>query len=467
MRSLTFKLMLAFLAISLIGAVLASVFARWITVQEFDRLVLDQAQSNFMAEVTTYYETHGSWIGVTDYLRQKTQASQPPPRPDNTGNVRQPPPQNDGGVRPPLPIPIILIDQNGDVIHPVPPYRLGDYIPPEKLAQGIPVKINGLVVGTILATGSAPPLSDQEQQYLDRTNQALLVSALGAVVIALLWSVVFARTLTKPVRELTGAIRAMAKGKLGVALPVRSRDEIGELTIAFNQMSIDLARANQLRRQMTADIAHDLRTPLTVIGGYIESLRDGVLEPSPARFDVMHQEVQHLQHLVEDLRTLSLADAGELKLNRQRIAPRTLLEQTASAFKYQAEQKQIALQVIAEPGLPEITVDEIRIAQVLGNLVSNALRYTSEGGRIVLSAQRQARQVRLSVEDNGAGIAPDALPHIFERFYRGDASRQQSDSESGLGLAIAKSLVEAHGGTITVRSEGIGKGSTFSVCLPN
>jgi signal transduction histidine kinase len=466
MRSLTFKLMLAFLAISLIGAVLASVFARWITVQEFDRLVLDQAQTNFMAEVTAYYETHGSWIGATEYFRQKAQASQPPPRPDNTGNVRQPPPQNDGGVRLPPLVPIILIDQNGYVIHPVPPYRLGDFIPPEKLAQGIPVNINGRVVGTILATGSAPPLSVQEQQYLDRTNQALLISAFGAVMIALLLGIVFARTLAKPVRELTRAIRAMAQGKLGVAAPVRSRDEIGELTIAFNQMSVDLARANQLRRQMTADIAHDLRTPLTVIGGYIESLRDGVLEPNPTRFDVLHQEVQHLQHLVEDLRTLSLADAGELKLNRQRIAPLTLLEQTASAFKHQAEQKQIALQVLAEPGLPEIAVDEIRIAQVLGNLVSNALRYTSDGGRIVLSAQRQVGQLRLSVEDDGAGIAPDALPQIFERFHRGDASRQQSDLESGLGLAIVRSLVEAHGGTITAKSEGVGKGSAFSVCLP-
>jgi two-component system, OmpR family, sensor histidine kinase BaeS len=173
---------------------------------------------------------------------------------------------------------------------------------------------------------------------------------------------------------------------------------------------------------MTADIAHDLRTPLTVIGGYIESLRDGVLEPNPARFDVMHQEVQHLQHLVEDLRTLSLADAGELKLDHQPIAPQLLLEQTASAFMHQAEQKQIGLQVFAEPGLPEIAVDEIRIAQVLGNLVSNALRYTPEDGQIILSARRESRRIVLSVQDNGAGIASDALPHVFERFYRADAS---------------------------------------------
>jgi signal transduction histidine kinase len=463
MRSLSMKLLLAFLAISLTGAAFASVLARWITVQEFNRLVMEQAQSNFMNEVTTYYQARGSWVGVTDYFRQKNQSPEQPPRPANPNNP-QPPPR-EPGTRPSAIVPIILIDQNGYVIHPVPPYRAGDYLAPDKLTQGIPVNINGKTVGTILAIGSAPPLSEAEQQYLERTNQALLLSALGATMLALLLSVVLARTLTKPLRELTGAIRAMAKGKLGVAVPVRSRDEIGELTKAFNQMSADLARSNQLRKQMTADIAHDLRTPLTVIGGYIESLRDGVLEANPERYDVMHQEVQHLQHLVEDLRTISLADAGELKLNRQCIAPQILLEQTASAFTPQAEQKQIALQVQVEAGLPEITIDEIRIAQVLGNLVSNALRYTPEGGHIALSAHRRANEIILAVADNGTGIAPDALPHIFERFYRADASRH-SESESGLGLAIAKSLVEAHGGTITAQSQGIGKGSTFCVHLP-
>lgn len=464
MRSLSLKLILAFVAVSLIGAVLASLFARWITEQEFNRLVMEQVQSNFMSEVMTYYTSRGSWAGVTEYFRQKAQSPQLQPRPANPNNP-QPLLPREQDSRQSAPVPIILIDQNGYVLHPVPPYRAGDFIAPEKLVQGIPVVINGKMVGTILALGSAPPLSEQEQQYLDRTNQAIFVSALVALMIALVLSIILARTLTRPLRELANAIRAMAKGKLGVAVPVRSRDEIGELTTAFNQMSADLARSNQLRKQMTADIAHDLRTPLTVIGGYIESLRDGVLEANPDRLDVMHQEVQHLQRLVEDLRTLSLADSDELKLNRQRIPPQTLLEQTTSSFKQQAEQKQIALRAKAEARMPEINVDEVRIAQVLGNLVSNALRYTSAGGEIMMSARRESKQIVLSVQDNGVGIAPDALPHIFERFYRADSARQ-SESESGLGLAIAKSLVEAHGGTITAMSEGHGKGSVFSIRLP-
>lgn len=468
MRSLAWKLMLAFLAISLTGAALASIFARWITVQEFDRLVLEQAQNTFLSEVTTYYQTRGSWIGVTDYFRQRAESRQPPPRePDKPPSQ---PPQTAGGAGQPPQVPVILIDQNGYVLHPVPPYRLGDYVPPKKLAPGKPVKIGDQVVGTILATGAAPPLDVREQQYLERTNLALLVSALGAVVIALLLSLVLARTLTHPVRDLRNAIRAMAQGTLGVAVPVRSRDELGQLTTAFNQMSADLARANQARRQMTADIAHDLRTPLSVIKGYCEGLRDGVLKPTPNTFQTMYQEAEHLSLLVEDLRTLSLADAGELKLTRQRVSPRELLERTAAAHQLRAEARQVALQVNAEASLPEVNVDPERMAQVLNNLVGNALRYTPAGGQITLAAMEMAatkndNAVHLTVRDTGAGIAPDDLPRIFDRFYRGDASRQQPSGESGLGLAIARSIVELHGGTITAASAP-GAGTTFTIALP-
>lgn len=488
MRSLAWKLMLAFLAISLTGAALASLFARWTTVREFDRLVLEQAQNNFLSEVMAYYQTHGSWTGVTEYFRQRAESRQSAPQ--EPGQPQSQPPQNTGGAQPPprepekpqppppqtagnarLPqVPVILIDQNGYVLHPVPPYRLGDYVPPEKLVQGKPVKIGDQVVGTILATGAAPPLDAREQQYLDRTNLALFVSALGAAAIALLLSLVLARTLTQPVRDLRNAIRAMAQGVLGVTVPVRSRDELGQLTTAFNQMSADLARANQARRQMTADIAHDLRTPLSVIKGYCEGLRDGVLKPTPNTFQTMYQEAEHLTLLVEDLRTLSLADAEELKLTRQRVSPRELLERTAAAHQLRAQERRVALQVNAEASLPEVDVDPERMAQVLNNLVGNALRYTPAGGRITLAAMEMVatkndKHLHLTVQDTGAGIAPDDLPRIFDRFYRGDASRGQQTGESGLGLAIAKSIVELHGGTITAES-ALGTGTMFTIALP-
>jgi signal transduction histidine kinase len=185
-----------------------------------------------------------------------------------------------------------------------------------------------------------------------------------------------------------------------------------------------------------------------------------VLKPTPDRFDTIHNEVTHLQRLVQDLRILSLADADELVLQRQPVPPGDLLERVSAAYQHALSQKGVDLQVQVQPGLPTVNVDPERVVQILGNLVSNALRYTPKGGRVVLSAYLQERFLCFSVQDNGVGIDPEALPHIFDRFYRADDARQ--GGESGLGLAIAKSLVEAHGGKIEVKSE-LGWGTKFVV----
>jgi two-component system sensor histidine kinase BaeS len=241
---------------------------------------------------------------------------------------------------------------------------------------------------------------------------------LGAAAIALALGVLLARTLTHPLRNLTEATRRMAQGKLEQQVPVRSKDEIGELAQSFNQMSADLMKANQARKQMTADIAHDLRNPLTVISGYLESLQDGKLNPTPERFATMQMEVQHLQHLVEDLRLLSLADSGELRLHLEPTAPAELLERVAAAYRHQADIQKIQLTVESDVNLPEIIIDIERMEQVIGNLISNALRYTSEGGEILLSAKQVPGSLILGVADNGSGISADILPHIFERSFQ-------------------------------------------------
>jgi signal transduction histidine kinase len=194
-------------------------------------------------------------------------------------------------------------------------------------------------------------------------------------------------------------------------------------------------------------------------------LSDGKLQGTPDVHKVMHHEARHLSHLVDDLHTLSLADAGELRLNLQGCLPYDLLTRTAAAYQVQAGEKNISLTVKARRDLPAVLADPDRMAQVLGNLVSNALRYTPEGGQIVLAALAGETHVSLQVQDTGAGILPDDLPHIFNRFYRADQSRQQQHGESGLGLAIARSIVEAHGGTITVESTR-GQGTTFTILLP-
>jgi signal transduction histidine kinase len=439
MRSLTLKLILATLLTSIIGIGLAAVLARVATGREFDRFIMDRSRVEFVASAATYYQAHGSWTGAGDYFRQL-------------------------GVPQRLPQ-FVLVDQEGTVITAAPSLRSGERITAKELARGKPVEVDGRKVGTVLDVGRAPELSDREAQYLASTNQALALAAAGAAAIALLLGVILARTLTRPLRDLTHAIQAMSRGELEQQVPVRSADELGMLTQAFNQMSADLTRSNALRGQMTADIAHDLRTPLTVITGYIEALRDGVLKPTADRFEAMHAEAQQLKRLVDDLRTLSLADAGELPLARQAIAPRTLLERLAAAFNHRAEQGSITLAVAADAALPAVNVDIERMVQVLENLVSNALRHTPAGGQIILSARTAAGATQLIVQDTGEGIPADVLPHIFDRFYRGDVSRSEQGSESGLGLAIAKSIVEAHGGTITAAST-LGHGTTFTVTIP-
>jgi signal transduction histidine kinase len=260
---------------------------------------------------------------------------------------------------------------------------------------------------------------------------------------------------------MTEATVEIAHGKLGRQVKVRSKDELGELASSFNQMSLDLERATLARRQMTADIAHDLRSPLSVISGYAEALSDGKLLGTPEVYTILNQETKHLNTLVEDLRLLSLADAGELSLLLQLISPQVILDRVAARYAVSARQKDITLRVESDAGLPEIKVDVERMQQVFDNLVVNAFRYTPAGGDVVLSAQADDQGVRLQVRDNGSGIAAEDLPHIFDRFYRGDKSRVEN-GESGLGLAIAKSIVEAHGGTITVEST-LGLGTTFTI----
>jgi signal transduction histidine kinase len=261
----------------------------------------------------------------------------------------------------------------------------------------------------------------------------------------------------------------VARGQLGLQVPVRTDDELGDLTQSFNQMSSDLAKAAQLRQQMTADIAHDLRTPLTVILGYAEALNDGKLKGDPEIYQALHQQARHLTRLVEDLRTLSLADAGQLSLRRQAVDPVSLLEHTVLAYAGQAEARGVTLRLENGSDIPAVIVDPDRVVQVIGNLISNALRHTPTGGEIVLSAEGPGSNtatpiVQLRVRDSGPGINPDDLPHIFDRFYRGDKARQ-ADGASGLGLAIARSLVEAHGGRIWAENQPQGFAFVFSLPL--
>ena len=249
------------------------------------------------------------------------------------------------------------------------------------------------------------------------------------------------------IRELTEATHEVAGGNLGLQVSVRSKDEMGELATAFNKMSADLARSSNARKQMTADIAHELRTPLSLILGHAEAVHDGVLPPSTENFEIIREEAARLEHLVNDLRTLSLADAGELSINEQEVSPEKLLNDLQATYSYNASQKDVKIQLEVAPEIPMLTIDPGRMTQVLTNILDNALRHTPQGGQIKLAARKVDEGIELSIQDSGPGVKGEDANRIFERFYRTDSARHRDDGGSGLGLAIAKSIVEMHNGT--------------------
>ena len=248
-------------------------------------------------------------------------------------------------------------------------------------------------------------------------------------------------------------------------MPVTSQDELGQLTETFNKMSQDLFEADQKRKRLTADITHDLSTPLQIISGYIEMIEDGQISLSPQRIEVIKTEVEHLRRLVGDMTTLTQAESGGLEIQLQSIAAARLLERIYQTYQPIAGQKGVALELDISADLPQIHVDEGRMVQVLKNLVENALRYTPAGGRIRLSADL-SEQVNLRVSDSGDGIEPEDLPYVFDRFYRADKHRSGGSGKLGLGLAICKALVETQGGTIRAESAGRGQGTSVVVSFP-
>ena len=450
MRSRSQKLTLAFLAVGVIGILLVATVVRLQTQRQFNQFVLNQYQAELIQELANYYTINGSWENIQAIIVRTPNSNEMMGR-NMARNWA----------------PVTLLDENRIVVFGGVRYRIGMEIPRQPGDNSVPVEVNGETVGWVLFdTFRRDPNfpNSPEAVFLTNMNRAILSGAIGAIVLALLLGALLARTIARPVQDLTEATQVIAQGKLGHQVPVHTKDEIGRLATSFNQMSADLADSVQQRRQMTADIAHDLRTPLSVIMGYTESLSDGKFTGSPDIYRIMHKETQHLSRLIEDLRTLSLADSGELPLTRRAVNPNELLARIAEAYEVKAQEKQIHLSVNVPDDLPQIEVDPDRMVQVLGNLVNNALRFTPEMGEIGLTAVTHATSLLIQVKDTGAGIAPADLPHIFSRFYRGDASRQHN-GESGLGLAIARSIVEAHGGHIKAESN-LGQGTTFTITLP-
>jgi signal transduction histidine kinase len=460
--SLVWKLTLAFILVAVTSTVVVALFIRLTSNDRLIELILDQQRSDLKVSLTDYYELKGSWTGIAQNwqaLQSSARRATPPPDPPNYSN--QQPPSHDRNKL------FGLADSQGMVVVSMETSQpIGSMASQQLLTEGTPIEVNGKQVGTLLMVHFQPRFTPEESLYLQRINMALIYAALVALLVAVIIGVLLARTLVKPVQALTGAVQNITQGHLEQEVKVTSQDEIGQLAHSFNQMSREVARVNKLRRQMTADIAHDLRTPLTVIAGYIEAMQDGVLQPTPERMALMYDEIRRLQDLVGDLRILSLADSGELSIHPQLLSPTYLLERAIAPYEHRLQELKINLQMQGNPDLPMIWLDESRMMQVFGNLIANSLRYTPEDGNILLSASQVGDHVEMAIKDSGKGIAPQDLPHIFERFFRADPSRYTENGESsGLGLAIAKALVETMGGTISAESTP-GEGTTMRVSFP-
>lgn len=301
-------------------------------------------------------------------------------------------------------------------------------------------------------------------------NEALLLSALAAVLAAGVVSYFVAQRVIAPVQTMTRASQRIAEGHFSERVPVRARsgleDELGSLALSFNQMAAQLEQTEAMRRQLIGDVAHELRTPLTTIKGSMEALMDGVLPANEATFQQVYGEADRLQRLVSDLQELSRVEARAYPLHPRPVNLGSLIQGVATRLKPQFEEKGVTLHTHVSPHLPSVGADEDRLTQVLTNLLGNALQYTLEGGTVEIHAEQKDNNLQVTISDTGIGIPAEHIPHLFDRFYRVDKSRSRAGGGSGIGLTIARYLVEAHGGRMGVESEGPGKGSRFLFTLP-
>lgn len=436
--SLQFRIMLAFSLVILVT--IGAVFfffdqATRTRIQSFEESIEYKLEARMAGELSQYYRVRGSWEGVQPLVEQ-------------LGNVSE--------------RRIILVDTEKIVVAD----SEGDLL-------GKPYESDS--PGTILQPSwKQGPLAMLYVSEAKSASLYILYNAVGrfliwgacvAIAIALIITFFLSRRISAPICALTETARKLGQGDFSQRVQVRDKTEVGELGQAFNSMAGDLEKGERLRRNMVADVAHELRTPLSNVRGYLEAIREGVVKPDAATIRSLEEETTLLSRLVDDLQDLSLAEAGKLELVCQSEDVAELINRTVAAMQAQAIAKEVSLSTDLPQGLPLVNIDSQRINQVLRNLLENALAHTAKGDAINVAAARQGDWVEISVADTGEGIPPDDLPNIFERFYRVDKSRARATGGSGLGLTIVKHLVESHGGKIEVQGK-LGEGSRFSFTLP-
>jgi signal transduction histidine kinase len=466
-RTISGKLILSFLVVALLTILVVSVVIRLNSGNSLYDLVVEQQTALLSDSIKTYYNANGTMDGFSDYLQKTNPEIFKTGKP--AGQTGQGSGQGSGqgaGQGSQIRGLYGVVDAENRALLPTFGYSVGQTVPEENLQNAVEVEVDGQAVAWIIPdTKRQFELNAEEQLFLQRTNQAIGFAALAGILVAVAMGALLASMLLRPIRALTKASKNLADGNLIQQVPVTSKDELGQLTATFNQMSRELSQADEQRKRLTADITHDLSTPIQIISGYLEMAEDGKVELTPQRIDILKTELDHLRRLVGDLGTLTQMEAGRLDFQLQRVNPVNLIKSVHQTYQPIAAQQNVDLILEESRKSKDIFVDEGRTSQVLKNLIENAMRYTDRNGTITLSVIINDK-VHILVKDNGSGIDTADLPYVFDRFYKADKSRSGNSGKMGLGLAICKAMVNAQGGVIKASSEGKGFGTTIDISFP-
>lgn len=458
------RLFLSFAIIVLVSIASVVVIARQGAATEVRAFMFRGGMSgteSLVSSLEAYYAAHDTWQGVEQLLLESG-----PGRghgmPGMGGNGLGP-----GGMAGMMAQRLRLADAQGVLVFDTSQNGVGGTLSSDELQSAISLRAGGKVVGFLLPEGGMAFSPGDETRLVSRITRAALVAGMVAGIASLLLALVLAYRLLRPIRALTRAAEQMGGGDLSQRVPVHGDDELALLGKTFNRMAASLQRAEESRQAMTADIAHELRTPLAVQRASLEALQDGIYPLDSENLAPILEQNILLNRLVDDLRTLALADAGQLQLE---IIPTDfdgLVEHVVELFTPQAASQSIDLHIDNSPAhLSPIPLDPLRVEQILGNLLSNALRHAPPHSQVDIAISHTPTAVQLSVRDSGPGISPEALPRVFERFYRADKSRSRVEGGTGLGLAIARQIAQAHGGNLTADNHPLG-GAIFTLTLPS
>lgn len=452
MNRLWVRMSLAFGAVVLIGVAAIVLISVLLANPGFrQRLVVNElsVSDGLVSQLADYYQTHGGWDGVESMLAGAQ------------GTLPRGP-----GDR----LILSLADGHGQIIHPAWDPRVGSPLSQAERTDALPIQSSGGETVGYLRVERAPeprPGPSPQQFLLGWLSRSLLLAAAIGGGLGILFGVLASRSLTAPLSRLAEAAQAIGARDLSKRVEVSGSHEVKEVAQAFNEMAAALEGAETLRRNLLADVAHELRTPLSVLQGNLRAILDDVYALDKAEVARLYDETRLLSRLVNDLHALAQAEAGQLALNRQPTQLAELVQSTATAFGAAADAKGVSLNWQIPADLPPVMADPARLTQVLHNLLDNALRHTPAGGSIALRAGCDDGDVWLAVQDSGEGISPQDLPRVFDRFYRADPARSRATGGAGLGLAIVRAIVEAHGGAVSAASPGEpGQGSTFTLRLP-